>query len=156
MGRILKLSMQCLYGEGNETWKYRLTSLLGLNSQQQRCSQGKKKKKREREITWSVEEETFLRIRERCLKETEFISAQQMLIYHLPCTSTEHHSKIENENHVESVVQQESEKWERMNSVHPRRVLCEHGHWLPRNPRGGVWKQVRDMDIKGGKTKREE
>ena len=116
----------------------------------------KKKKERERDITWSVEEETFLRIRERCLKETEFISAQQMLIYHLPCTSTEHHSKIENENHVESVVQQESEKWERMNSVHPRRVVCEHGHWLPRNPRGGVWKQVRDMDIKGGKTKREE
>ena len=116
----------------------------------------KKKRERERDITWSVEEETFLRIRERCLKETEFISAQQMLIYHLPCTSTEHHSKIENENHVESVVQQESEKWERMNSVHPRRVVCEHGHWLPRNPRGGVWKQVRDMDIKGGKTKREE
>ena len=31
---------------------------------------------------------------ERFLKETEFIPAQQMLIYHLPYTSTEHLSKI--------------------------------------------------------------
>ena len=31
---------------------------------------------------------------ERFLKETEFIPAPQMLIYHLPYTSTEHLSKI--------------------------------------------------------------
>lgn len=70
--------MECLYGGSNETWKYRphfsaraeLTAVKGLSG-------------RKKEITWSVEEETLARVRERCLKEAEFISAQQILIYHL-------------------------------------------------------------------------
>jgi len=60
-----------------------------------------------------------------------------MLIYHLPCTSAEHHSKIENENHVESVIQQESEKWELMNSVQPGEFCVNMGTDFPTTPEEG-------------------
>ena len=48
MGRILKLSMQCLYGEGNETWKYRLDLSARAELTATEVLPGKKKK-RERE-----------------------------------------------------------------------------------------------------------
>lgn len=72
--------MECLHWEGSEIWKYRpdlparaeLTAVKDLS-----------RKKRKEKITWSVKEGTFPSVRERCVKEKEFVSAQQIPIYHL-------------------------------------------------------------------------
>lgn len=79
--------MEWFYGESNETWKYRphLSARAELNNSEGVLKE-KNRKGKKKEITGSVEEETFPRVRERCLKETQFISAQQTLIYHLLCT----------------------------------------------------------------------
>ena len=88
---LIKLQKEYLCREGNETWNYSHDLSARLNLEQQKSSQ-------EKEITWSVEEETFVRVRERGVKETVFISLQQILIYHLLCSKHWAHSKKENKN----------------------------------------------------------
>lgn len=90
-----------------------LTSLPGWTSSHKEAL-GEKKK----EITWSVEEDTSLRVREQGLKETEFISDQQILISHLLCYKYWLTARKSIRTCMEPTIQWEEEKWKHRTSMY--------------------------------------